>query len=799
MEKYAIALANSRKSTQWKNTEITWKDFIKKLSVTTRTRETVAEFAKMKKLEQDEIKDVGGFVCGHLKEGKRRNGYVVKRSMLTLDADFARRDFWEELTALNDFRCAIYSTHKHTPKSPRLRLLVPLSRDVSAEEYEAIARKLAEELGIDQFDDTTYQSARLMYWPSTSSDGEYFFDAQEGDLLDADEMLDKYTDWKDISYWPMSSRTTQIHQSAGKKQEDPTAKGGMIGAFCRTYNIHQAIDKYLSDIYLPTDKEDRYTYVNGSTAAGLVVYQDKFAYSNHATDPSSGMLCNAFDLVRLHLFGHLDADAPEGPINKQPSFTKMNELATNDPDVVYTVNKERISSANVDFEGIEIDEEKAVSDEWIKQLKMAPRGGIEPTIENMLLILRNDPNLANLGGFNEFNYRSETFGALPWNKDTTHRSWSDTDDAGLRHYVEKVYQVSAPNKLEDALALRFEENKFHPVRQYLDPLVWDEEDRLDYLLIDYLGAEDSHYVRAVTRKAFTAAVTRIMRPGTKFDFMLTLTGVQGIGKSTLIKKMARNWYSDSLISIGTKDAYEALQGVWLIEMAELTATKKAEVEAVKQFISKQEDTYRKAYARRSTVNPRQCVFFGTTNTPEFLRDMTGNRRFWPVKTEKERIRKSVFDDLDDATVDQLWAEAKFYYSHHESLFLTGALEEEALKRQEEHSEFNPKIGLILQYLETPLPPNWDEMDLYQRRNYLHGEDMIKAGSELIKGTTTRTRVCAAEIWCELFRKEMDTLTNLQAREINDILAKLEGWEKAEKPIRFRIFGAQRGYRKIGTL
>ena len=178
-----LATGRSRKEKKWKNQEISWQELVKNLSETHSTYETCVEYRAMNKDKQDAIKDIGGFVGGALKDGRRLNGNVISRSMLTLDLDFADKDFWDDLIMLNDFACCVYSTHKHTAEKPRLRLIIPLSRDVSAEEYEAIARRVAGDIGIDQFDDTTFQPARLMYWPSTSQDGVYQFEHQEGEWL----------------------------------------------------------------------------------------------------------------------------------------------------------------------------------------------------------------------------------------------------------------------------------------------------------------------------------------------------------------------------------------------------------------------------------------------------------------------------------------------------------------------------------------------------------------------------------------------------------------------------------------
>jgi putative DNA primase/helicase len=222
-----IAVGNSRMDKKWKNKDISWEDFCARVKTTQRTTETVEEYRKLKRGQQDDIKDVGGFVGGHLKGGRRKKGNVLCRSLLTLDMDYGRPDIWEQISMLFDFKCCVYSTHKHTPENPRLRLIVPLAREISEEEYAAVGRMVAKEIGIDLFDDTTYEAHRLMYWPSTSSNGEFVYQEQDGELLDPDVYLSKYQNWQDTSTWPVSSRQFlhRMHFSPSpivwKKQQKP--------------------------------------------------------------------------------------------------------------------------------------------------------------------------------------------------------------------------------------------------------------------------------------------------------------------------------------------------------------------------------------------------------------------------------------------------------------------------------------------------------------------------------------------------------------------------------------------------
>lgn len=787
-KKLWIATAKSRYSKQWKNKEVSWSEFLKQLETPTRTKESVSQYQKMSKKERGAIKDIGGFVAGKLREGRRCDESVIARSMITLDADYAPIDIWDDIGLLYSHAVVMYSTHGHSAQNPRYRFIFPLSREVSPDEYQAIARKVADEIGIDYFDDTTYQASRLMYWPSCCSDGEYVYQAlEELPWIDPDDVLAQYDDWHDISFWPMSSRVSEIHKRNAKKQGDPLEKDGLIGAFCRTYTIQGAIDTFLSDVYEETNREDRYTYIGGSTVGGLVIYDDCFAYSNHATDPASMRLCNAFDLVRIHKFGYKDEEAKaDTPINKLPSWVAMMDFIANDEGTKKLLGEERLSAALNDFPDVE-----EGNTEWLGELETDKRGNYTPTTDNIVLILNNDPRLkGNIGGIDRYEQKPVKLGKLPWWKYRKQdNGWKDEDDAAFRYLLEKDYRIVAKGKVDDAIMYVHEQNAFNPVTDYLDSLSWDGVERLDTLFIDYLGSTDNPYTRAVTRKAFTGAVARAYEPGCKYDYMPVLIGAQGIGKSHLLSIMGGAWFSDSISSLVGKESYEALHGSWIIEMAELTATRKTDVERIKQFISQRNDRYRKAYARRVTDNPRKCVFFGTTNDNEFLRDYTGNRRFWPIDTNREQKKKGIFTQLGDER-DQLWAEAKARYLAKEPLYLDDELLAASEEIQDKYTYKSPKEGVIIDYLEHKLPENWDDMECYARIAWMdQGEE----------GSIERKRVCALELWCELFGGSRGTLTNAEAREINGILERLPQWKRLPNPVRInKEYGKQRAYVKVET-
>lgn len=778
----SLAFGASRKTKTWKNKKMLWSALLDRLSNVTRTSETVAEFRAMSRDLQSDIKDVGGFVGGYLNNGKRTD--VRFRSVVCLDADFAEPTLWEDWEIQYGFAAAVYSTHKHTPENPRLRLVVPLLRNVSPEEYQAVSRKLAYDLGIEQFDDTSYQPQRLMYWPSASSDGEYVFHYLDGEWLDPDTVLQTYTDWRDVSAWPMSSRVAEVVKKSSEKQKDPLSKPGLVGAFCRAYSIEEAIEAFVPD-YSPCDEPGRYTYTKGSTAAGVVVYDGKFSYSHHATDPASMQLCNAWDLVRLHKFGDMDEDCPPDMSPKaRPSYRKMSELATLDERVRAQIVADKVSEAANDFS------EPVTSTDWRSKLKVTDKGAIAQTIQNVVIILKHDPKLSGALAYNEMSHNIVTVRDLPWRKlapNETESQWVDADDAALRYYLEKFYGLGGKEKIFDAVNVVAMQNLFHPVRDYLGELAWDGESRLDTLLVDYLGAEDNEYVRAVTRKALVAAVARVYHPGCKFDYMLVLRGRQGIGKSALVAKLGGSWFSDSFTTLQGKDAYEQVQGVWIMEVGELAGMRKAEAETIKLYISKQVDRFRPAYGRRLQEFPRQCIFIGSTNETQFLRDTTGNRRFWVVDTPNQ-AEHDLWDELTDDTIGQVWAEAVHYYKQGEKLYLSRKLEIMAREVQESFEEESPRFGLVAEYLDRTLPKDWDDMDLYTRRAWL------ESGA---KGEIERQYVCTLEIWTEALNGNPDKLDRLAITEIKAIMSKMPGWRHQGNKVKVcRPYGRQKYYRKV---
>lgn len=794
--KLLVSMAGSRKATYWPKSEIMWSEFVDRLKTPARSLETLENYLALSKSQQAELKDVGGFVGGTFFNDRRKGAYVQGRDLLALDMDNIPAGQTEEiLKRVSGLGCAavVYSTRKHSGYAPRLRVIIPVDRTATPDEYEPAARKAAALIGIEFCDPTTFDASRLMYWPSCCKDGEYVYQVYDHPFCSLDGLLGMYKNWKNVAEWPQVPGSETIEKRRLAKQENPTEKKGIIGAFCRTYSITQAMEQFIPGMYEQTDIPNRYTYTGGTTTGGAILYDgDLFLYSHHATDPCSGQLVNAFDLIRLHMYGDLDKEAKEGtPSVKLPSFQAMAKMARADKEVSTLLIKEKFEQAKK-VSGLESPaREEDGNVDWVLNLTKDGNGKIEKTIANVTLVLENDPLLKGKIVIDQFASCGMVLGALPWDQREEKRRWKDVDYAGYYRYMETFYGLTGKEKLDNGLLIVSSQNQINEVEDYLESLKWDGKKRVDTLLSDYLGAEDNAYTRAVIRKSLCAAVARAVTGGVKYDYMPIFTGPQGIGKSTFLAILGKQWFSDSLTSFEGKEAAELIQGTWINEVGELTAMTKQETSAVKQFLSKTHDIYRAAYGRTTDKYPRRCVFFGTSNDSEFLKDATGNRRFWPVDVGEYKAKKSVWVDLPEE-VDQIWAETYMYWVLGESLFLPKEIEKLAEEQQEKHRESFAKEGVIREFLERKIPVGWDSMNLMQRRQFLQGGAHLAENVDLMD----RRKVCAAEIWQECFGSDIKYMGKRDSMEINNILSCISGWKRNKATQRYGFYGTQRGFERV---
>ena len=828
-----ISVGTSRSSINWQRQQLMWSEFVQRLKSPQRTAETFDAYIHMPKGQQSALKDVGGFVGGVLNGPRRKANAVTGRDLVTLDLDTipsGETDTVLKRLGSLGVSYVVYSTRSHAPWRPRLRVIFPLDRMVTVDEYEPIARRMASAVGIEMCDATTFEASRLMYWPSCSVDSEYVYDYADLGFSQADGILRQYGDWHDVQQWPtVPGREQAAQRQRLNKQADPTTKEGPVGAFCRVYDIRGALAKYLPMAYEDTDHADRMTYTGGTTVAGAVLYGDgKFLYSHHATDPCCDTLVNAFDLVRLHKFSDLDAEVKPGtPTNQLPSFKAMLDLALKDPAVAADLSRQReesfhdvfgvldpgtaakpaeTESAPVDTEepgtavtAASLDDGKpapqGVNTDWEKSipLEYTGSGKLANTIDNVILIMDNDPLLKGKIATDDFANRGLVLGTLPWSKRPEKRLWTDTDDAGLNWYLEARYNITGRDRIMIALMLISDKHRFNDVKDYLDSLKWDGTPRVETVLVDYLGAEDSPYIRAVARKSFAAAVARVETPGCKYDFVPVFVGPQGIGKTTFLKTIGKEWHSDSLQSFKGKEAAEMIQGIWINEIGEMTGYNKSEDDVIKQFLSRCDDVYRQPYGRHTGRYPRKGVFFGTCNNHDFLKDPTGSRRFWPVDAGVRPPSKDIWRELP-GEVDQLWAEAVQLWRNGEPLYMdTPDLDAAARAAQDQHREDSVKEGVIRDFIEKEVPGNYPTMTLATRRMFWAGSYSTDDGKPLV--LCPREKVCALEVWCECFGGDPKNMRRVDAMEINQILATTPNWKRNKDKRRYGYCGMQRGFER----
>lgn len=394
-------------------------------------------------------------------------------------------------------------------------------------------------------------------------------------------------------------------------------------------------------------------------------------------------------------------------------------------------------------------------------------GKVIQSVRNFEIVLENDSRFAGKVGFNEFSRQVSLLGSVPWDLlNNSCRAWGNHDDSALFSIIQTDYVLRNRNDYFDSVKIVSMRNKFHPVRNLLDSLPWKGIGHIKRLLVDYLGAENTEYQFQVMRLWMLGAVSRIYKPGCKFDYTLILLGPQGWGKSTFLRLMALmdEWYNDSLDNLDSDKTAQSLIGSWIIELAELKSLARTSggIDSIKRFLTAQQDKFRAPYERRAEIIQRQCVFSGTTNHEEFLQDLTGNRRFLIVEVGINKPNKSLFAPEVVEDIKAAWAEAvHIFKTENPELILPEEFREQAEKLQNQSLVDDGKTGIIEAYLED------------------------------------KTITCAVEVWQEALN-ESGRPAKWQAIEINEIISKLDGWKKMKSPTNIGKFGRQRGFRKNDT-
>lgn len=408
--------------------------------------------------------------------------------------------------------------------------------------------------------------------------------------------------------------------------------------------------------------------------------------------------------------------------------------------------------------------------EQVKELlEQTEKGKVSNAATNYKRVLQLDPLLRGAIRKNLLTERVDIVKPLGWYRDGP--TLTDVDIKYLLLYLEENYGLGNEKKIQDTVMVIANENRYHPVRDFLNSLQWDGTERIRFCLHRFLGAETDDYTYEAMRLFLLGAISRAFRPGCKFEIMLCLVGGQGAGKSTFFRLLAVNddWFSDDMKKLDDENVYRKMQGHWLIEMSEMIATANAKsIEEIKSFLSRQKETYKVPYETHPADRKRQCVFCGTSNTLDFLPlDRTGNRRFVPVMVHPELAEIHILEN-EAASRDyliQVWAEAmEIYRSGNLSLRFSPAMNEYLKIHQRDFMPEDTKAGQIIEYLET-CPDNM---------------------------------VCSKQLFREALGRSFDEPKQWEIREINDIMNNsISGWRAFSNPRYFRSpYGRQKGWERI---
>lgn len=855
------------------NKAIAWGKLRERLSNPRRDRESLKQFLKLPLVEQGRLKGADGwFLGGAVEGGKRVSRNIASRDLICFDVDDCSPDIFfliqQGVAPICRYEFQLHTTRKHTPEKPRFRMVLPVESPVQRAVYEPVTRILGTLIDptLDGIDDVTFRVSQLMYWPTISRDSQWVAFHNPGELVEPETVLEGFErDWRDFKNLPFSEKRSRARRKADKA-ENPLEKRGVIGAFCRAFDIHAAIAEHIPEVYVPGDESSgnpRYTFSEGSVANGAVVYDDGlFLYSNHDTDPCGHQNVNAFDLVRIHKFGKMDegVDLENTSVTDLPSFKAMVEFAKSLTPVTAELVQDKYDLAAM-FDDLPPEEKGAIEDDptddlndllaeligdapdsglpprlvrrkpkkppenWREtRLDLGAEGVIKQTLHNSTTIIANDPRLFGVIGLNAFSNKITARRSLRTKLPTVPPilvedkvnglPWKDVHDFSIRAILEAPrgdgkagwgYKIS-DRDVRQAIRLTAENWIFHPVQEYYEDALdgWDNvRGRVETLFIRYLGTPDTPYYREAAKLALVANVARVYFPGHKWDHVPILTGAQGIRKSTFLKVLARHkkyhWFGELTAEMASgKDTVEQMLGKLIMELPELAHMRRGDVNTVKQFITLESDEVRLSYGARMSDFKRGGTFWGTTNETEYLKDGTGNRRFWPIACKVDRIDT----DALEAEIDHIWAEAVIIYREmcrehgykELPLYLTGEALEEATLLQDmarEEDSIQASAAQIAEYLSQPirlskLRRSWGDI----------AADFHEDDDPLV----LRVKTCPREAYCETFNINPGELSKSRTLETaaGQMMGRVEGWRKTGKRIRVPAWGQVREYVREGA-
>jgi len=682
-----------------KRLELTWGEFHENLRHPLQSELPIKTYLQADRATRTKDKAKAGYyVLADFHIPRRSNNNVATRWGITVDIDdpSLARDILDGPPLPTAH--ILHTTRSHTPASPRVRLIFPFTRGVTPSEWDVVLPLALQSIFPDGIPDgidwkATASLSQPMFWPVVSPDQEYICRFHnQAQPIQPDYLLEEFdlVFGGDLTALPSPINTPASPRST-KDLEDPRDKPFPIGAFCRKFSIHDAITTFLHDVYERID-DDRYHYIPSSSAPGVLTYDDLWAYSHHASDPASGRLWNAFDLVRAHRFGHLDEglDYARTPPPDWPSTRRMEQLLTDKRRASSSSAPPGFSARLVDElreeEGLSrterlleaLDEEEAPNSKVIPLLDLSKAGLPRKSEYNIRLILENDPR------FQGLLYRDlrmpnprvdeeqlfELTGDLIVNP--TVELVADEITRVLTAPIEKggydMVGVSKQRVLGQLLAISSRVSSVRNTQlDFMRAVLpeWDGTSRLETWLIKTTRIADTPYHRWVSRLLPLAIVARTHAPGIPLPYMPVLCGPQGCGKSEMLARLALD---QDFFLTATHHEWSpgwAVEYCWdkvVVESAELQSYHKSEMEALKAFISATHDRHRMPYAREAVEVPRGFVVIGTTNTPTIYRDITGERRVLLIRTMARRYDWGWFN----ANLHQILAEALHRWEEHAS-------------------------------------------------------------------------------------------------------------------------------------
>ena len=757
-----IFTAPTVKTKFWKAEHVTWGDVLG-------WAETPADH-----------KECGGYVFGSFSGKLRRNADLIDRQVIALDFDHAAEGVPAALDALG-VEALWHTSYSHAPDDFRCRVLIPLDRRVSGPDYEVIAESLAQKLGPDAVDRTSFRPAQFMWKPSTQQLDWYRHGHVSGPLANATELIGSYDSAMSESMRPARPR----HQ-----KRDPYDMPGLAGSFNSAY---RDLDTLIETFELPYVKEgeNRYRHVESKSVAGMgeIHGAPGVYFSHHANDEAGLQACTAFDLVRIHKFSDLDArQSPQTPITRLKSYDAMLELAVNDP----LVKAEHAASARDVFADLDpsLSDLNGSSDDdddntdWRVNLSLNRQGQVTDTVGNLDLIVEHDPVFRGLR-YSELLLDIVTVSPFPWdNGSRPVENVSDHDIASLGLYLERTYELHIPkSRIDQVIAAHAVRRRFNPLQDRLNSLEWDGVPRMETCLP---GVAVNAYTRMVARKSILGAVARALDPGVKMDLTLILYGSEGVGKTRWINAMGLEpRYVASLEHVGSKDTYLAMNRSWIMISDEVESLRRADFDALKSFLTKTHDNYRVPYDRGDVQRARRCVVWGTTNDPKFLRRQEGNRRFLIVHCEEAVDEETLVPEY----IEQVWAEAIVAYRAGEQLYLTPSEEDMAREARAVFTQEEPLLGLVASYLDMNVPDHWDLMSPEDRGAWFAVDRYISPATDQTQSVT-----CAAAIYREVMGETKTSIGDRDMHRITDALNSSPGW--APGGVRKTPYGLQETYVRV---